>query len=130
MLNKKIIRDIWKNKSQFITVFLMVFLAVFAFAGVHGYMDGMKASSKVYYNNQNLQDIWLTSENFKTDTIDEIKKIDNVNSEIKNLQSSDATLTSKATSLKNLNSKLSTLRKEYRETKSTYDKKIKAAKKK
>ena len=78
MLNKKILRDIWKNKSQFITVFLMVFLAVFAFAGVHGYMDGMKASSKVYYNNQNLQDIWLTSENFKTDTIDEIKKIDNV----------------------------------------------------
>ena len=78
MLYKKIIRDVWKNKSQFITVFLMVFLAVFAFAGVHAYMDGMKASSKVYYNNQNLQDIWLTSENFKTDTIDEIKKIDNV----------------------------------------------------
>ena len=78
MLYKKIIRDVWKNKSQFITVFLMVFLAVFAFAGVHAYMDGMKESSKIYYNNQNLQDIWLTSENFKTDTIDEIKKIDNV----------------------------------------------------
>ena len=78
VLYKKIIRDIWKNKSQFITVFLMVFLAVFAFAGVHAYMDGMKESSKIYYNNQNLQDIWLTSENFKTDTIDEIKKIDNV----------------------------------------------------
>ena len=78
MLNKKILRDIWENKSQFITVFLMVFLAVFAFAGVHAYMDGMKESSEIYYNNQNLQDIWLTSENFKTDTIDEIKKIDNV----------------------------------------------------
>ena len=78
MLYKKIIRDVWKNKSQFITVFLMVFLAVFAFAGVHAYMDGMKESSEIYYNNQNLQDIWLTSKNFKTDTIDEIKKIDNV----------------------------------------------------
>lgn len=78
MLNKKILLDIWKNKSQFITVFLMVFLAVFAFAGVHAYMDGMKESSEIYYNNQNLQDIWLTSENFKTDTIEEIKKIDNV----------------------------------------------------
>ena len=32
MLNKKILRDIWKNKSQFITIFLMVFLAVFAFS--------------------------------------------------------------------------------------------------
>ena len=78
MLNKKILRDIWKNKSQFITVFLMVFLAVFAFAGVHAYMDGMKESSKVYYENQNLQDIWLTSENFKADKLEEIKKIDNV----------------------------------------------------
>ena len=78
MLNKKILRDIWKNKSQFITIFLMVFLAVFAFAGVHAYMDGMKESSKIYYENQNLQDIWLTSENFKEDKLDEIKKIDNV----------------------------------------------------
>ena len=51
MLNKKILRDIWKNKSQFITIFLMVFLAVFAFAGVHAYMDGMKESSKIYYEN-------------------------------------------------------------------------------
>ena len=56
----------------------MVFLAVFAFAGVHAYMDGMKESSKVYYENQNLQDIWLTSENFKADKLEEIKKIDNV----------------------------------------------------
>ena len=46
MLNKKILRDIWKNKSQFITIFLMVFLAVFAFAGVHAYMDGMKEISR------------------------------------------------------------------------------------
>ena len=78
MLNKKILRDIWKNKSQFITIFLMVFLAVYAFAGVHSYMDGMKESSKIYYEDQNLQDIWLTSENFDEDKIQEIKKIDNV----------------------------------------------------
>ena len=78
MLNKKILRDIWKNKSQFITIFLMVFLAVFAFAGVHAYMDGMKESSKIYYEKQNLQDIWLTSEDFTEDKLKEIKKIDNV----------------------------------------------------
>ena len=78
MLNKKILRDIWKNKSQFITIFLMVFLAVFAFTGIHAYMDGMRESSKIYYENQNLQDIWLTSENFKEEKLEEIKKIDNV----------------------------------------------------
>ena len=78
MLNKKILRDIWNNKSQFITIFLMVFLAVFAFAGVHSYMDGMRESSKIYYENQNLQDIWLTSENFNKNKLEEIKKISNV----------------------------------------------------
>lgn len=78
MLNKKILRDIWKNKSQFITVFIMVFLAVFAFAGVHAYMDGMKKSSEIYYENQNLQDIWLTSENFTEEKLEEIKNIENV----------------------------------------------------
>ena len=78
MLNRKILRDIWKNKSQFITIFIMVFLAVFAFAGVHAYMDGMKESSKIYYENQNLQDLWLTSKNFKSEDLDKIKQIDNV----------------------------------------------------
>ena len=78
VLNKKIFRDIWKNKSQFITIFLMVFLAVFAFTGIHAYMDGMRESSKIYYDNQNLQDIWLTSENFKEEKLEEIKKVDNV----------------------------------------------------
>ena len=78
MLNKKILRDIWKNKAQFITIFLMVFLGVFAFSGIHAYMDGMKESSRIYYENQNFQDIWLTSKNFNKDKLDEIKKIENV----------------------------------------------------
>ena len=78
MLNKKILRDIWKNKSQFTTIFIMVFLAVYAFAGVHSYMDGMKKSGEVYYENQNLQDLWLTSKNFKEDDLKQIKEIDNV----------------------------------------------------
>ena len=78
MLLKKMLRDIAKNKSQFITVFLMVFLAIFAFAGVHSYMDGMIASSDVYYEKQNLQDLWITSENFTDEKIEIIKSIDNV----------------------------------------------------
>lgn len=79
MLFKKMLRDIARNKSQFITIFIMVFLAVFAFAGVHAYMDGMKASADVYYENQNLQDLWITSENFTDEKIQEIKNIENVN---------------------------------------------------
>ncbi len=79
MLNKKVLRDIWKNKSQFITIFIMVFLAIFAFAGVHSYMDGMVKSSDEYYKNQNLEDLWLISKNFTKEDIENIKKIENIN---------------------------------------------------
>jgi len=77
-LNKKILRDIWKNKAQFITIFLMTFLAIFAFAGIHGYMDGMTESAKFYYKDQNLQDLWVTSKNITDDKLNKIKELDNV----------------------------------------------------
>ena len=49
-LTKKLFRDMRKNKMQFITIFLMVFLGVFVYAGIHAYMDGMQKSSDDYYD--------------------------------------------------------------------------------
>ena len=48
-LNKKMLRDIRLNKMQFFNIFIMIFLGVFVFAGVHAYMDGMKVSGDNYY---------------------------------------------------------------------------------
>ena len=79
MLNRKLFRDICLNKSQFVTIFLMVFLGVFAYAGIHSYMDGMKKSGEDYYINNNLQDIWLAGENFSNDDLENIKSLDNIN---------------------------------------------------
>ena len=78
ILNKKLFRDIGNNKSQFITIFLMVFLGVFVFAGIHAYMDGMKVSGDEYYEANNLQDIWIQGENFKDEDLKAIKEIENV----------------------------------------------------
>ena len=77
-LNKKLFRDIKYNKSQFINIFIMVFLGVFVFSGIHSYMDGMDISGKNYYESNNLQDIWVSGENFTEDDLNDIKKIDNV----------------------------------------------------
>ena len=63
-LNKKMLRDIKLNKMQFFNIFIMIFLGVFVFAGVHAYMDGMKVSGDKYYETNNFQDIWLSGENF------------------------------------------------------------------
>lgn len=77
-LNKKLFRDIRFNKSQFITIFLMVFLGVFVFAGIHSYMDGMKKSSDIYYEDYNLQDIWLVGKNFTNEDLENVKKLYNI----------------------------------------------------
>ena len=69
MLRKKMIRDIKRNLSQFITIFLMVFIGV---------MEGMKKTAFNFYGDYNLQDLnvmgALSEENLET-----IKKIKNVN---------------------------------------------------
>lgn len=77
-LTKKLFRDIRKNKMQFITIFLMVFLGVFVYAGIHAYMDGMQKSSDDYYEKYNLQDIWVLGTNFSNEDLDKIKSISNV----------------------------------------------------
>ncbi len=77
-LNKKILRDIKQNKMQFFNVFIMIFLGVFVFAGVHSYMDGMQISGDNYYESNNLQDLWLTGENFNKEDLDKVKNVENV----------------------------------------------------
>lgn len=42
MLKRKMLRDIKQNLSQFITIFLMVFIGVMAYSGIESYMEGMK----------------------------------------------------------------------------------------
>ncbi|MBQ2938685.1 MAG: ABC transporter permease [Clostridia bacterium] len=78
ILNKKIYRDVKLNLSQFITIFLMVFLAIFVFAGIHAYMDGMQVSGDNFYEQNNLQDIWLTGENFSKEDLEKVKETANV----------------------------------------------------
>ena len=77
-LTKKMLRDIKLNKMQFFNIFIMVFLGVFVFAGIHSYMDGMQKSADNYYENNNLQDIWLVGANFTSEDLKNIKEINNV----------------------------------------------------
>ncbi len=77
-LNKKMLRDIKLNKMQFFNIFIMIFLGVFVFAGVHAYMDGMKVSGDKYYETNNFQDIWLSGENFTEEDLGKVKRIENV----------------------------------------------------
>ena len=79
MLLRKCFRDIKINKSQFINIFIMVFLGVFVFTGIHAYMDGMKKSGDDFYEKNNLQDLWLSGENFTKQDLEDVKKLENIN---------------------------------------------------
>ena len=78
MLRKKMIRDIRKNLSQFVTIFLMVMIGIMAYSGIESYMDGMSRTSDKFYTENNLQDLNLIGNNFTKEDLDNIKKIDNV----------------------------------------------------
>ena len=63
MLFKKMLRDIRKHKTQFISIFLMAFLGVFVFACVGGESVGLEVNSDNFYNETNLADGWIYSMN-------------------------------------------------------------------
>lgn len=77
MLNKKMYRDIKKNLSQFITIFLMVMIGIMAYSGIEAYMNGMKKTSNKFYTENNLQDLNVMGPLTKND-LDKIKKLDYV----------------------------------------------------
>lgn len=78
MLKRKMFRDIRFNFSQFITIFLMVFLGVMVYAGIRAYMDGMEKTANIFYSDSNLQDLEVIGENFTQEDLKEIKKIEHV----------------------------------------------------
>ena len=49
MLFKKMLRDIRKHKTQFISIFLMAFLGVFVFSGVGGESVGLEVNVNDFY---------------------------------------------------------------------------------
>ena len=78
MLRKKMLRDIKHNLSQFITIFLMVFIGVLAYSGIESYMMGMQYTADKFYKENNLQDLNVIGANFTKEDLDNIKKIDHV----------------------------------------------------
>ena len=61
MLAKKMMRDIFKHKAQFISIFLMAFLGVFVFTGISGEYIGLEVNSNNFYEETNLADGWIYS---------------------------------------------------------------------
>ena len=77
MLKRKMLRDIKKNLSQFITIFLMIMIGVMAYSGIEAYMDGMQKTADKFYTENNLFDLSVMGL-LNHDDLENIKKIKNV----------------------------------------------------
>ena len=77
MLKRKMFRDIKKNLSQFITIFLMIMIGIMAYSGIKAYMDGMAKTADKFYSENNLFDLNVMGY-LNHDDLNIIKKIDNV----------------------------------------------------
>ena len=78
MLNKKMFRDIKKNLSQFITIFLMVTIGIMVYVTMLSYSGAMQKSGDKYYSEYNLFDLEAFGEKFTKDDLENIKKLDNI----------------------------------------------------
>ena len=78
MLRKKMLRDILENKSQFITILIMVSIGVMVYSGIEAYMDGMTDTADRFYTENNLQDLNVVGRNFTEEDLENIKNINNV----------------------------------------------------
>ena len=79
MLRKKMFRDMLQNKSQFITIFLMVLIGIMVYVGIESYMNGMTKTAEIFYKDNNLQDLNVLGANLSKDDLEKIKSINNVN---------------------------------------------------
>ena len=79
MLRKKMLRDILQNKSQFLTIFLMVLIGVMVYVGIEAYMDGMISAGDKFYTEYNLQDLNVIGNGFSEKDLEDIKNLKNIN---------------------------------------------------
>ncbi len=78
MLKRKMLRDILQNKSQFITIFLMILIGVMVYVGIESYMDGMTNAADKFYSENNLQDLNIAGAGFTRDDLNKIKSLKHI----------------------------------------------------
>lgn len=77
MLKRKMFRDIRKNLSQFITIFLMIMIGIMAYSGIEAYMGGMEKTRDKFNSENNLFDLNVMGY-LNHDDLNNIKNLDNV----------------------------------------------------
>ena len=71
-------RDLFKNRTQFISIFLMSLLGMLVFVGLDSESAGAAAAADAYYEQYGLCDIWIAGAGFSDDDVRTAKKVTGV----------------------------------------------------
>lgn len=78
MLRRKLWRDLWQNRTQFLSIFLMAFLGMMVFAGIDAESNGLGVSYTRYFDQTNTADYWVIGNNFTQRDADLLKSLPEV----------------------------------------------------
>lgn len=78
MLFRNMLRNLFRNKVQFFSIFIMSFLGLFVFVGMDSEVAGFTAAEDAFYTKCNLADIWVQGKDFSTADVEKILDIEGV----------------------------------------------------
>lgn len=78
MLGRKLLRDIWKSRMQFVAVILLCALGTWVFSGLDAAWRMIDLSAGTYFEGQNLADLWITLPQADREALTKIEGISGV----------------------------------------------------
>ena len=75
MLRRKLFRDMWKNRMQFVAVILLCALGTWVFSGLDAAWRMLELSSQTYFAEQNTANLWVTLQNVDREKLGNIRNV-------------------------------------------------------
>lgn len=75
ILNKKLLRDLWKNKGQFISALLIVIIGVMFYSGLNSAYRNLDGASEKYYEENHFADLWVSVLRAPENVEEKVKKL-------------------------------------------------------
>lgn len=77
-LRRKLFRDMWKNRMQFLAVILLCALGTWVFSGLDAAWRMIDLSASTYFESQNLADLWVTLQGMDRAVLAEVRAMPGV----------------------------------------------------
>ena len=75
VLRRKLVRDMWHNRMQFLAVILLCALGTWVFSGLDAAWRMLDLSARTYFDEQNVADIWITLSSADREAVERVRGI-------------------------------------------------------